>query len=641
MNSSSLRTPDHGKGPDLLSTGGGLSTIRPRNRRLVSTETELISGDGQGGSQRSTIPRGASPIPSRHPSRIASELGKGHARNGSPVGGLVTPGERSGLASPTMAFGKGFWEGGWTGSWTTLQGLASSVLSGEVNGGGSTSPNGANASKRRGRDGSSSKKSPATWGPSGNLPQKSENSVGSGSLSARDAALKARKTASVLESHERVNGGLDVSGRYKRRTSLEEPNQRGEDEEVMVYVHHVQPKDTLAGVVLKYNCQPAVFRKANRLWPNDIIQIRKVVLLPVDACTVKGRPCNAPAEGIEGVDLLAPTPNMEFPPQTTRHEYEEPWGNQIHNSAQATTSSPFDLMPAQLSKIDAEEQPWTHVRWVLIDTSPNSKPVEIARTSRKSLGYFPPRRRKSQTTISSVSTPRGSSEVPALPTLSTDSHPSSPVRRTSNLGSKPTTGSYFPASSSNISSRRESISDTAGRANWMRGPGGVGTFAKNVRKPGPGQDGLNSWAAKYLPGLSTESLPSTFVSGGTTASLGFSDKSSGMEEQAFESGLTGAATPAGQGLGLEHAAAAIEGWVRKLAVKGPGTPRIGTSGTGTSAMGDLIELLDGSGSDDGRGFEPPSATNVTSNPSGNARQDLFANIRSRAGQAGGKGKKSE
>jgi hypothetical protein len=33
-----------------------------------------------------------------------------------------------------------------------------------------------------------------------------------------------------------------------------------------------------------------VFRKANGFWPNDNIQSRNTVLLPVDACSVKGRP---------------------------------------------------------------------------------------------------------------------------------------------------------------------------------------------------------------------------------------------------------------------------------------------------------------------------------------------------------------
>jgi hypothetical protein len=72
---------------------------------------------------------------------------------------------------------------------------------------------------------------------------------------------------------------------------------------------------------------------------------------------------------------------------------------------------------------------------------------------------------------------------------------------------------------------------------------------------------------------------------------------------------SGTATPNGGqgiGVGLENAAAAIEGWVRRLAIKAvaPGTPKLGM-GMGAKAApepgaGDLIELLNGTGSDDGR-----------------------------------------
>jgi hypothetical protein len=94
----------------------------------------------------------------------------------------------------------------------------------------------------------------------------------------------------------------------------------------------------------------------------------------------------------------------------------------------------------------------------------------------------------------------------------------------------------------------------------------------------------------------------------------------------------------GQGLGIENAAAAIEGWVRRLAIKGPGTPKLG----GRSESTDLIELLDGAGSDDGRGFElsPGSLRAPITGLSGSGREDLEGVIRGRA-SAGAKGGKSD
>lgn len=208
-----------------------------------------------------------------------------------------------------------------------------------------------------------------------------------------------------------------------------------------------------------------------------------------------------------------------------------------------------------------------------------------------------------------------------------------PSRRISNLGSRP--GSYFPPPAiSSTRPRRESVSEAADRLGWMQGPGGVGTFNKNVRKPGPSQDGLNAWAKKHIPGLAIDSLPSVSLVGGETAQFGFKDDLARIDEP--REGRSGTATPSGsgQGLGLENAAAAIEGWVRRLAVKGPGTPTM----RGRADTADLIELLDGTGSDDGRSFElTPGAGSALG---GSGREDLDGLIRGRM-SAGTKGGKSD
>jgi LysM repeat protein len=565
----------------------------------------------------------------------------------------------SGALSPSAGFGKGLWEGGWTGSWTALQGLASSVLGVDISDnisdgeGAGTGRKGGDAGRKRARGNSAAKKAPATWGPSGGL-RKRGDSIGAGSLAERDLAVKARKTASVLESHEGANGGLDVNGNYKRRTSLERPSTPGqkiEEPDALVYVHHVQLSDTLAGVVLKYNCQPAVFRKANGLYPNDMIQAREVVFLPVDACAIKGRPCDPPSDN-KPIDLLAPTPEMEDPPSNGRaHTNGGAWGQNFQDTGTAT-SPLFDTYNLEQTKTEEEEKPWVHVCWVLLDSSPSAKPVEIARLPRKTLGYFPPRRRKSHANSSSVSSPRGSFDVHNIPQLSQEQSGSAigtSPRQRSNIGSPSRGGSYFPTPTSNPLSRRDSSSNPSAPPKWLRGPGGVGTF--DVRNPGPAQDSLNSWAAKHVPILGIGYLPSSSAVGGETVSYGFNDELTSIAEmpRSYPTAAgSGTATPNGGGqgigMGLEHAAAAVEGWVRRLAIKAaPGTPKMGM-GSGKAAPelgeGDLIELLDGAGSDDGRGFELLSANSSRSVVgTGSGRDDHAALLRGRSqGSAGVKGK---
>jgi hypothetical protein len=170
-------------------------------------------------------------------------------------------------------------------------------------------------------------------------------------------------------------------------------------------------------------------------------------------------------------------------------------------------------------------------------------------------------------------------------------------------------------------------------------------MGKNVRKPGPGQDGLNSWAKKHIPGFAIDSLPSTSILGGESAHFGFDEELGSIAEGGFTGGAsgTGALTPSAgsnNGLGLENAAAAIEGWVRRLAIKTPGTPKIG--GSRNPEPTDLIELLDGAGSDDGRSFElnPGSLRAPISGIGGSGRDDLDGVARGRA-TAGAKGGKSD
>ncbi|KAL3418345.1 LysM domain-containing protein [Phlyctema vagabunda] len=603
-------------------TGTTTTSLRPRNKRLLSTapEQELVSTSGTSTPNTS---RGVSPIPSRHPSRTPT-ASRDNGRL--PVGGLVAPGtsRASSRGTSPAGFG-GLLQSGWSNSWTTLQGYANSVLGGDLEGGNTnqTSSNGVSRHRRKVST-NRTQPPPATWGPAG-LPRK-ESTIGEGSTMEREAELRRRKTQGILESHEgMVNGGLDINGRYKRRTSLEDTRTEEEVEDALVYIHPVSKTDTLAGLVLKYNCQPAVFKKANGLWANDAIQVRKFVYLPVDACAIKGRPCEPPNEN-QSVDLLAPTPAAEEAPDT--------------NGGNWPTFEKGKQRSAVCPEND-EDAPWVHVRWVLLDASPSSKPVEIGRMPRRTLGYFPPRRRKSQATLSTLSTPRGSLDVARSPSDRNSSAASTPQRRTSLLGVRPSSGSYFPPPSLPTRPgrpRRESTSEAAERLGWMRGPGGVGTLTgKNVRMPGPAQDSFNAFAKKHIPGLAIDSLPSTSILGSEQAQFGFSDELSNITETpSGVSARSGATTPSG--LGLENAAAAVEGFFRRITIKAPSTPRM-SGAPGSIESNDLIELLDGAGSDDGRGFEV-SPVSSRSNTVGSGREDLEGLVRGRA-TVGSKAKKSD
>ncbi|OBT73974.1 hypothetical protein VF21_05967 [Pseudogymnoascus sp. 05NY08] len=462
---------------------------------------------------------------------------------------------RDGNIPQRQGLGKGLFDGGWTGSWTALQGLASSVLSGDTAASPAAKPVGTTRRKRQ----NSFTPSPAfsEWGPPG-IPNKGKGrDTAAESLAARNSAVNVLKTASAMQNHEGTNSGLQVGG-HKRRTSDDLTSSAVDDTDALVYVHHVKPTDTLAGVILKYNCDPAVFRKANRLWPNDVIQFRKTVLVPVDACAVRGVPCDPPQDLI----TPAPAPADEEPPNLSSPSATSPWANSI--------LSPPDV-PETDTTSDLDADPWIPVRWVLLPSAPASEPTQIARLPRKKLGYFPRRRRKSGDVHSSVASlldsPRGSVDVSASASPAASPGP----RRLSNLTSGMSAGRAVSVGRL----RRESTSEAAARGGWFRGPGGVGTFGPDVKRPGPAQDGLNRWVNRHVPGLTIDDVA-------TKSGAAFSDSGVG---DAVGSG----------GRGIEVAAAAIEGWVRRLGR--PVTP-LGRQVT-REEVGDLIELRDGPGSDDG------------------------------------------
>lgn len=580
---------------------------RPRNRRLISTADDSPSAplgklSASFSALRGSSGRDTSPMPSSHLSRDASAK---------PIAGGASAKDTRKATTPSAA---SFLDTSWSQGWASIQGLASSLLSG-----GSIHDAGYESDHREGRRSAMSvlkrdfstppRKTTRAWGPeppSNSRP--SPRDIGAGSLADREAALKAARTASVLESHEGVNGGLDVTGKYKRRTSDEIMTGTAQEEDTqtqLVYIHHVQPTDTYAGIVLKYRCREDAFRKANGLWSRDI-QARKWLAIPVDACEIKGRPCEPPLHDNQEVDLLAPTP--EAVGAHERAAFAPDLSQQTDFFSLTNARGPA----SEAKPEEQEESPWTHVRWVTLDSNP--KPVEIARVSRKSMGYFPPRRKKSLRTTSTISTPRHSLDAAGLAAAFTESpdqvaRPSS--RRQSNLSNRPNPPST-PGKSTPASSRSRLNSDAADtRPAWMRRPGGVGSLGRTVRAPGPEKDYFNSWAKKHLPGIAIdESLPSISVMGSETANFGFRpSSSSGIVESPFDEGQDLSASSR-QGSGLDRAAAAVETWVRGAFTKSPGTPIPGSRARHLDDL-DLIELAD-TNSDDGRLPAPAISGGVTS-----------------------------
>lgn len=556
------------------------STLRPRQRRLISgLDEELQLNPGSSSNTRDSSPlpspfgsRAASPIPNKHPSRTTSSqtlprtnLSSSRSNyDGSKQGAQGDPfGSLSGL---------------WGNSWSAIQGLASSVLGGDVEASDS------HGRRRRPLEATHSKISNGPllkWGPSASTIASQQ--IGAGTKEERESMVRAMKRKDLLNANGHIYA--DAAGKFKRRNSDERisssaPPGDAENRDALIYVHKVCPQDTLAGITIKFNCQAAVLRKANRMWPNDTVQSRKTIVIPVDACGVKGKPVPAPAPtpadqeedlllgsyedkntkpGIESSSLAAPT---------------------IANGSRQRGSSDVSTRPrsnTSSSKADADP-PWIHDSWVLLPN--DTEPTEIARLPRRSLGYFPPARRKSVTF--SETTPTTSLDLPrASVSSSSPRHSNAPTSSPSVRPSRP---------------RTQSITATFP----LTGPGGVGSLGKNVRKPGPAQDGLNKFFGTHLPNVA----PPAYQTNYTPWLPGLLDLSS-YPEGASVSTSQVVTTPGGsvvKGFDFENVGGAIEGWMRKTATKvskamndasknasAAPVPGIGAEG---GNLGDLIELQD-------------------------------------------------
>ncbi|KAI1128242.1 hypothetical protein F5Y10DRAFT_240853 [Nemania abortiva] len=592
MADSSRTSQPHASRSSTALTPAGVddpTAARPRNRRAPRANNPsdaVANAFGQQPSGHSpSPPRGVSPMPS---ARLTNTK--------------LQPG---GLSSPLNdSFSRGLLEGSWAPNWSSVQDFATSLLDGGYNSEPSR-PNSRSGPKPRAKPfwkglggmNTLTRKASETWGPAPlSSSRPAPKDIAAGSLAEREAQLMARKKASILESHDGVNGGLDITGKYKRRNSDENLRSASQPviEEFLVYLHHVQPTDTYAGIILRYRCMEHAFRKINGLWSRDNIQVRKHLLIPVDACETKGRPCEPPSFYSQKIDHLATTPQDSDINNFGRSNMDS---QRLHDDYFGSLNGKAAGHLAQ----EIDERPWTHVRWVKLDSL--QEPVEIVRVKRTAVGYFPPRRKKSIHTVSAFSTPRQSLELSKAisnNSVAGESPCRTPSRRQSTMSARPTASSLSLGSPASGRSRGESLGQMEGVPAWMRKPGGVGSMGKSVKAPGPATDSFNTWVNKRLPGFNIDSLPSMSVMGSETAHFGFAkatEENSGIVESPFEEGRD-AVVPPRNGLGLEHAAASIETWLRGAWAKRPSTPILGSLRKPMDDL-DLIELTD-TASDDGR-----------------------------------------
>ena len=435
---------------------------------------------------------------------------------------------RSNSEHASVAPGPSFWE-----PWSSLSGIASTILGNDV-------PASQKGKRRAGHEPiprlkDHSSKHFADWGPS---PSTSVSAVDP-LIEERLSLLQAKKREVILAAN--ASAGRDILGRYKRRDSTTDVVQDDShhETEALVYVHEVKRGDTMAGVTIRYGCAQEVFRKVNRFWPNDSIETRKHVLLPVDSCSIRSKKMNdleLLSSDLQNAAVLSSEPRAE--------------SASIQGNPPETTSSP-SLLPSPTTLIeDSKHESWVRIQGFVA-------PVEILRLPRRLLAYFPPPRRKSITDVSETSTPKTSLDMLRHPPTHAASLNASPVRR---------------AQMNYQSARQRSTSSVSPSlfTDHLSGPGGVGTL-RGLRtepsRPGPASDPLNRKFAQYLPDLAPpEAFPRTSLRPTPRATPRASTDSMRSTSSA----------------GLGDVGGAIEGWVRKMANT--------KSGKASAKMGDLIEL---------------------------------------------------
>ncbi|RAH72003.1 putative LysM domain protein [Aspergillus aculeatinus CBS 121060] len=539
------------------------STVRPRTRRLIS----IVDSDNEDGGRqmqssglssmlssesvvrsRGATPspnpsRGVSPIPMRHPSRATESFNRN--RGNSSLDFLDA-------------------------SWSSLQSLASSVLGSDI---ARPAPNGTarGHARKPSRPDSYSRPPPrssipASWGPS--APSTPE--IGAGTKEERQALVQAKKREALLLAD--TGSAWAPGSRHKRRDSSDQTGHSNidpeQDEDALVYIHHVQPTDTITGVTIRYGCQPAIFRKANGFWPSDSIQGRKTVLLPVAACSIKGRPKWSGPDA----DLL----------NGTHESLEDLNGSSI--APTAVPGHPKTEPPSTMHEGDGDRV-WKHESWVEIEGF--SAPVEIGRIPRGALGFFPRTRRKSVSYTDSVPSP-SSDQARTATASSVSSSPAEPQSFQPPIfqWNRQSTDPSSPKNPKNP--RRPGTRHQRQHSGIQFSAPGVGTLDRDITAPGPAMDGLSKFFAQHLPNLAPATRPPNFDTTSDTPT---------------------APAVSNTPTGLENIGGAVESWVRKMTSRAKASLNDlqQASGTPTSTdptvqilqtsgrrnLGDLIELNDG------------------------------------------------
>lgn len=587
------------------------STVRPRNRRLISladdTDDEFGSSEPQQSSltphsalltgpspsrqgTRAPSPyssRTASPIPSRHPSRATSRISN---QERSPArlstgNGWTTPGGKKPSEVATEILES---------SWSSLQGLASNLLGSDNTS--NSGKNSVNGQRRRKPSGSGDLLSfgggargrpglPSAWGPSTSNTKKSQPS----SREERQALVQAKKREMLLQADGETFA--DSRGKHKRKDSGDgrNPNfsasDRGEGN-ALVYIHHVQPNDSLTGVSIRYGCPLAVLRKANGFWPSDTIQSRKSVVLPTDSCSLKGRRISP-----EELEEHYPANNHQTPdngsPRRDSIDADDFNRGDAHSKFNKYASTP-SVAGTETSQSAAA---WEHESWVQLDGF--SSPVERCRIPRSSLGFFPRARRKSHGQLVAYS------DFPDSFSLSPhNSHLSEEQSSRPSLGNEPCL-EFSPPHPPTTHPRDRSMSSSKSSPSYRRhrsrrsivltGPGGIGTLDRTALDPGPAPDKLNSFVNAHMPKLTVPPPPNQP-----------SIHSLQNDRVSFDS-INSAALSNTSSTGLENVGGAIEGWFRKVTTKAQSglhdlqeqhmlAQRLNQFGIGGG--GDLIELDD-------------------------------------------------
>jgi hypothetical protein len=518
------------------------STLRPRNARLISFIEE---GSPTHAANATAVSSSSSQTPPLVPSRGSSPdqiVGRPVALNQGRISGLGRQHARKTSEGGPAAATTDLWS-----SWSSI---ASSILGTE----GQPSKGKAKGTYKQPRWMKQDKPyitSPVSpsWGPGIDEMPANVNK----SLEDRQSQLESKKREALFMASGAEN--KDLSGKHKRRDSNAYDRDENTVEDALVYIHKIRREDTLPGVMLKYGCQPDVFRKVNRFWPNDNIQTRKHVFLPVEACSVRGKKVDEPY-------LLG----LALEDSNRQNGTRLPSGALCDSYSGQTTTSP----PAEVSctTSNAEDHGLIHDSWVAILSFPD--PIEILRMPRKSLGYFPRARRKSNATLtdtSTTSTPKTSFDMLRHP-------PTHAAQVSLSLGASPVRRPMLrPGSSLQRSSSTTSTQKTF--ADALQGPGGVGTL-KGLRtepsRPGPAEDVLNKKFHQYFPDITVAPPPED-------PSRRFFSSARATPRASIDSVRSHRSNSSGLG----DMPGAIEGFVRKLA------GNMGGKG-GPSKMGDLIEL---------------------------------------------------